>query len=455
MNINLTQSQKILLTPQLEYSLNILKMSKEELLKLIDEEMRTNPLLEYAEDSSKPIESDLTYKVYKKELTNNKEYVNYNRNEDYDEQNYINSIPDILSLKPSLTEYLMIQLHTIRISKEEQLICEFLIESIDSNGYLTINVLQAASLLKVNIKSVKRAIKTLQSFDPPGIAAMNLKECLLIQLNKRNIQDDIIYKLIEEHLEDIAANKIPYLSQVFNLEIEQINKKIELIKGLNPRPGNEFSIDQIRYIKPDVIVNKQGDYFDIVVNNEQLSSININSYYYELLSKNKDLDGKEYDFINKNFNNGTWLIRCIEQRFQTLEKVTRAIVLNQMDFFCFGKKHLKPLTLKKIANDLDLHESTISRAVNEKYLLCRWGIFELKYFFSSTKIKGEKGKDISSSYVKLVLKQIIDSEDKKNPLSDTEIVKILEEKEISISRRTVAKYRAQLNIPSIGLRKIY
>lgn len=444
MNINLTQAQKILLTPQLEYSLNILKLSNEELLELIDEEISLNPLLEYSEDNIKRTEADLFY---------DKEF-RVKKYEDDEESNYINSIPDKLSLKPNLTSHLMLQLHTIKISKEEQDICEFLIESIDSNGYLKIEEENVSSLLKVNIQSVYNAIKTLKSFDPPGIAAKDLKECLLIQARRKGIQDNVILKLIEEHLEDIAANKIPYLSQIFNLEIEQINNKIKCIKTLNPRPANEFLLDETRYIKPDVIVIKQGDYFDIIVNDEQFSRIKINPYYQELL-KDKELNNKDYEFINKNYNSGSWLIKCIKQRLQTLERVTRAIIFRQMDFFSFGKEHLKPLNLKEIADELDLHESTISRAVNEKYLLCRWGIFELKYFFSSIRIKGEKGEDISSAYVKEIIKQIIEEEDKKNPLSDAGIVKVLIDKDISISRRTVAKYRSQLNIPSMALRKVY
>jgi RNA polymerase sigma-54 factor len=450
MNMNLAQEQRLLMTPQLEYSLKILKMNNEELLELIDEEVQANPILEYAENTSKPSRN---MKDSIKDTSYYDEYGTANFNEENDEFNYINSIPDASSLKPSLVQHLLLQLHTEKISGIMMELCEFIIESIDSNGYFTMNEKEIKQVIPSTSKEILRAIELVQSFDPPGVGARNLKECLLLQIVRNNMKDRNLIIMVDNYLEDIAANRIPYLSQVLGLEIPRINQLIAMIKGLDPKPGSRFSLEIARYIKPDVVVCKNDDQFEVMINKEQLPNLNVSTYYSGLLTNRKQLNSEEYSYINKNYTSATWLMRCIEQRLNTLERVTSAIVLHQIAFFEFGKKHLMPLTLKEIAYELDIHESTVSRAVNEKYLLCQWGVYELKYFFSSKTIRAANGEDVSSSNAKLVLKEIIDEEDKSNPLSDTTICKILQEKDIFISRRTVAKYRAQLKIPTMDLRK--
>lgn len=444
MEMNIGQYQKVLLTPQLDYSLKILKLNNEELTELIDEEMLTNPLLEYKESGQTQGKSKI---------------VDYNNGDERykggfdDEIDYINSIPDNLSITPSLVQHLMLQLHTQNNTKETTRICEYLIESIDEHGYLSIDPKETAKMFKVEKSKIEKGIEIIQGFDPPGIGAKDLKDCLKLQLIRKNISNPYLYELIETHLESVAANRLPQVAIAMGIEVAEINQLLETIKTLDPRPGSCFSSETTNYIKPDIIVTRNDDTFEVAINKEQIPAIQINNYYSDLLSKKSRLMNEEYNYINKHLHSATWLIRCIEQRLQTLERVAKAIVEHQMSFFCLGKQHLKPLTLKDIAFELDLHESTISRAVNSKYLLCQWGIFELKYFFSSKVIKKETGEDASSATAKYELIQLIKEEDKKNPLSDTALCEKLKEKSIDISRRTVAKYRAQLNIPAMNLRR--
>lgn len=453
MNLNLSMDQKLLMTPQLEYSLRILKINNEELLELIEEEIHNNPILEYAENTSN-LNENIKCRENNTSYYNEYETINY-KSEDNDELNYINSIPDASSLKPSLVQHLMLQLHTVKLTRTMMKLCEFIVESIDSNGYLIIDEKEVKQLFSCKSEEVLQAIQFVQSLEPPGIGARNLKECLMLQIVRNNMIDKNLIHIVDNYLEDVGSNRIPYLAQVLNLDVPQINKLISMLRSLNPKPGSGFSLEETRYIKPDVIVCKNEDNFDIMVNKEQLPGLNVSSYYVGLLSKRKQLSSEEYSYINKNYMNATWLMRCIEQRIHTLERVTTAIVLNQNDFFNYGINYLKPLTLKDIAYNLGIHESTVSRAVNEKYLMCQWGVFDLKYFFSSKTIRKASGENVSSSKAKLVLSEIIDAEDKANPLSDTSICEALKERDIVISRRTVAKYRAQLNIPTMDLRKEY
>ncbi|PKM50430.1 MAG: RNA polymerase sigma-54 factor [Firmicutes bacterium HGW-Firmicutes-7] len=452
MNLNLSQDQKLLMTPQLEYSLRILKINNEELIELIEEEIHTNPLLEYCENISAPSEE---VKRIEDKITNYNLYeTSYYKSNESDELEYINSIPDLSSIKPNLVQHLMLQLHTAKVTRRMMELCEYIIESIDSNGYLEIDE-KGIQNISCTSEEVNQAIDLVQSLDPPGIGARNLRECLRLQIVRNNIIDSNLMRMVDNHLEDVGANRIPYLSQELGLGISQINELITIIKSFDPKPGSAFSIDDTRYIKPDVIVCKNNDQFEAKVNKEQLPVLGVNEYYSGLLAKRNKLSLEEYSYINKNYSSANWLIRCIEQRLHTLERVSTAILLEQIDFFKYGRKYLKPLTLKDIAYSLEIHESTVSRAVNEKYLMCQWGVFELKHFFSSKTIRKIGADDTSSSDAKLIMREIIEEEDKTQPLSDTAICERLKEKDIFISRRTVAKYRAQLNIPTRDLRKSY
>lgn len=447
MEMNINQYQKILMTPQLDYSLKILKLNNEELLEFIDEEMMINPLLEYKENT------DIPNKMIVVDYEMDEEYSRKNNSDN--ETDYINSIPDTLSLKPSLVQHLMLQLHTIDHSKVMNKICEYLIESIDENGYLQIDIDEVAKALKVTVERVNQGIEIIQGFDPPGIGARNLKECLKIQVARKHIVDPSIIIFIDQYLEWIAENKIPQVAQAMGIDIDEVKKLLDTIKHLDPRPGSGFSLETVRYIKPDIIVTNCNGVFEIAINKELIPALQVNHYYAKLLENKHQLITEEYHYINKHINSASWLIRCIDQRVQTLERVAKAIVEHQTSFFKSGEKYLKPLTLKEIAYDLNLHESTISRAVNGKYLLCQWGTFELKYFFSSKTIKKELGEDGSSATAKYELKKMIEEEDKRHPLSDTALCEGLKEKSIHISRRTVAKYRTQLNIPSMDLRRMF
>lgn len=451
LQMNIGQYQKILMTPQLDYSLKILRLNNEELMELISEEMLINPLLEYKE----PDETISKTVVVDNEINERPAYNRFNSEDEDDEVNYINSIPDYRSIKPNLTQYLLLQLHTQKRPDGIIKVCEYLIECINDNGYLNIDTKELAKEFQVKTSIIEKCIGIIQELEPPGIGARNLKECLKLQLFRKKIHIPHLNELIEKYLDLIALNKIPQVALAMGVSIDYINQLLDIIKTLEPRPGSSFNTMSTCYIKPDIIVSKLEDTFQVAVNKEHIPDIQINRYYSGLLSSKCNLVNEEYNYINKHYQSASWLIRCIEQRGYTLERVAKAIVERQIQFFDLGEKHLMPLTLKEIAEELELHESTISRAVNGKYLLCSWGTYELKYFFSSKAIKREIGEDGSSAIAKYEIKQLIEGEDKKNPFSDTAICERLKEKSIHISRRTVAKYRTQLNIPPMDIRKRY
>lgn len=445
-NLNICQSQNLMITPQLEYSLKILKIGTDELVEFIGEEMKENPLIEYTKDDS--------YQIDRYPIKN--DYLGESSfGEDNSEPDYMSSLPDILSIKPSLQQYLTMQLRTLNINLETINIGEFIIENINANGYLSIEYEQISAILSISIDKVVEVVSLIKTFDPIGVCARNLKECLLLQVKSMLIEDVLITDIIENHLGDIAENKIPHIATVNAMEIEQVNDIIRFIKSLEPRPGSKFTcFKEINYIIPELIIKKKGNDFETIITTDRIPDININTYYLGALRSNQGTNNEDLNYIQNKYNHAKWLLRCIEQRNMTLKKVAESIVSSQKEFFLKGEKYLKPLTMSTIALDIDMHESTVSRAVNEKYLLCKWGVYELRYFFSN-KIQKDQSDNVSSYNVKMMIKQIVDEEDKKNPLSDTHITKLLNEKGLKISRRTVAKYRVQMNIPTLHIRKVY
>ncbi|MDF1616702.1 RNA polymerase factor sigma-54 [Petrocella sp. FN5] len=447
MEMNMEMNQKIIMTPQLEYSLKILKLSYEELVDFLHEEMLSNPILEYKE----PKETKLKINKEEREL-NLQSYSSYSREED---DGYTNGIPDMKSYKTDLVSHLKLQLHILDLPETVMKIGEFLIESLDNKGYLKIDIKDVAKMLHTKEEEVNQVCQIIQQFDPPGICARNLKECLKLQLmNRKNVKKGLI-ELIDCHLEAIGDNALPKISKSMAMPINEVQALIEEVRKLNPKPGSYFQTDMIHYIRPDVIISKQDERYSIDICKDKIPKIIVNPYYLDLLKEGDKKLGDAYPYIQNKVNSANWLMRCIDQRMETLEKVTKAIFMHQIDFFDKGRAYLKPMNQREIADALNLHESTISRTVNGKYLLCQWGMFELKYFFSSKGIKQEVGEDASSAMAKFAIQGIVDGEDKHNPYSDSKICTLLQNEGIGISRRTVAKYREQLGIPSGKVRKHY
>ena len=290
--------------------------------------------------------------------------------------------------------------------------------------------------------------------DPAGVGARDRRECLLIQLETLGLLTDAFRVLVSEHLEDLADNRLSVIARKVGASTEEIQQMVDVIRTLEPKPGRQFtSGEETKYIIPDVFVEKTEDGFSVTVNDSNTPQLKVSSYYRKLLHQAKD-DDQLSNYLSERVNSALWLIRSIDQRKQTIYNVSEAIVRHQRDFFEQGSKHMKTLTLRDIAEDVGIHESTVSRSINGKYLQCSYGIFELRHFFSAG-VKAGSGEGVSSNSVKEFIKEIVDNEDPKKPFSDQAIVEKLAAEGFEISRRTVAKYRDCMEIPSSTKRKRY
>lgn len=448
----LKQTQKLVMTPELRQAIKLLQFNSYELNEYLETQMESNPLIEREvkkdkEDVSLNQKEEIDWKEYSNQY-DDISYKKINRNkDDYNYENFITK-------EESLKEHLIFQLDLTLFNTRDKLIGAVLVESIDSNGYLTSSIEDISTYLNASEEKVQDILGIIQTFDPIGVGARDLKECLKIQLkNNKNDNDDIL-SIIDYHLEDVGANRLSKISKELDISIKRVQDICDIIKKLEPKPGRGFPSDDddIKYVKPDVILEEIDREYIIRVNDTTAPRLIINDFYKDMLN-NPNNNNDASKFINNKLNSAMWLIKSIEQRRMTIFKVVTSIVRYQKDFFEKGQKFLKPLTLKTIADDIDMHESTVSRATNGKYVQTPRGLFELKYFFSSG-IKGDSG-NVASTGVKSMIKDLIENEDIKKPLSDQKITDIFKEKNINISRRTVAKYRDELSIPSSSKRRRY
>ncbi|WP_243141269.1 RNA polymerase factor sigma-54 [Alkaliphilus pronyensis] len=453
-SLQLEQTQKLVMTPQLQQAIKILQLTSFELDQFIQTQLETNPFLDVNEEPQQETEKNQDYqkkevdwKEYVDDYDKNYEYSGHHYNAD-NEFNYENFISD----KASLQDYLLNQLHFTFLNQSHRAIGEYLINSLDENGYLTLPVLEVAEKFKANIETIEGILSIIQTFEPPGIGARDLKECLIIQLKFLGISCGKVYEIIDKHLEDIAANRYPIVAKKLDISVEEVQSICDFIRTLEPKPGRNFSSLNNNYIVPDAVVKKINNDYYIVVNDNNSPRLIIREDYRRLLANNDN--NETVKFINDKLNAATWLIKSIEQRRQTIYKVIEVIIDKQRAFFDNGKKHLKPMTLKEVADIIEVHESTVSRATSGKYIETPVGTFELKYFFSSG-IEGSDGEGVSSESIKSFIKDIVEKENPKKPLSDSKIADILTAKGMPISRRTVAKYRDDLLIPASSKRKRY
>lgn len=439
------------MTPQLRQAIELLQYNSVELNEFLAKELENNPVLEIEDAKSQietPIENganDVDIKEYLEKYDDISYKQEIDRNtEDYNYESFVSDDPD-------LKEHLISQLILSNIEDRYMEICLYLIQNMDTNGYMRLDLQDVALHFQSKIEHVKYSLDLIQSFDPIGVGARDLKECLLLQVKDRD--DEILNTLIEDYLEDIGHNKTSKIASELDLKCEEIQKYLDIIKSLNPKPGSSFKEkDEVtKYIIPDASIEKIGDEFIITVNDYTGPRLNISSFYKNLIKA--DSDEKTLDYLQKKFNSALWIINSIEQRRQTIYNVVESILKFQIDFFEKGDKYLKPLTLKDVADDLDMHESTISRSTNGKYVQTPQGLYELKYFFA-TKLSSFDGYTTSNT-VKSDIKEIIDNEDPKKPYSDQKISEMLAIEGTKVSRRTIAKYRDELNIPSSKLRKRY
>lgn len=428
--IGTKQQQKMVMSPERIQALNILQAGGAELGDYIKEELLTNPALEIAEPARelKPIKAD-------------------------DVKDHIAERQ--AAFEESMYDFLKSQLRLSFECEHKISIGEFIIDSIDPWGYLTMTECEMAKAMNEDRQSVAEVLSVIRQFDPPGIAATDLKDCVRRQLKQKGRLDRMTDKLVEYHLEDLAENRIEKISRDMGISIEAVKQSAELIKSINPKPGSIFAGDSERaYIFPDVIVKKD-DEGNLVVENDRtvIPSLCLSSYYEKLI-RDESQDGVVMEYLSERIEAAIRLIRAIERREKTMMNITWEIIRFQEEFFKKGEKYLKPMTMGQIAESIGMAESTVSRAIRDKYIQCPCGVYKMRYFFSAG-VENGSGEGVSAVSIKKYIAEMIEKEDGSKPLSDQKLALELGKMGMDISRRTVAKYREEMGIGSSSKRRKY
>lgn len=480
---------QLIMTPQLRQAIKILQVSRAELETLIDEELKENPVLEEGldtvEDTPAPRvdtapEADGTpadewpTELPQRETTselqvdaNNmreidwKDYLENYSNDfhgatataaDYDEDKRP-ALENVLTRATSLTEHLIWQLRMSGLSPAEEAAASIMIGNLDADGYLQVPIEDIAFQTGEEFDVVERVLQRIQELDPPGVGARELRECLLIQLCARGQSDSLAARMVRDALPLLETKRYDRIAKEMGATIEEVVTAAHDIAALEPKPGRNFGDGDVRYITPDVFVQKVGDEWVVSLNDEGLPRLRVSQFYRRVLSEAPQTDAKRY--IQEKMRAAQWLIKSIQQRQRTLFLVTSSIVRFQREFFEHGISHLKPLVLKDVAMDIEMHESTVSRATANKYVHTPQGIFELKFFFTSS-LQCADGDEVSAESVKDRIRAIIGEENPREPYSDQQIAKMLSKERVGIARRTVAKYREMMGVlPSSKRRRAF
>ena len=464
-------AQKLILTPSLQQAIKLLPMSTLELADLLNQEVVENPLLEevptedlQAADATPPAEKEAEDKA-KADKTDSWDDADYEYFfGDYLDDGYrprapqeVKELPPIentLSTSSSLTDHLEWQLSLQTEAEANREIGEAIIGNLNDEGYLVASVDEIASMGPWPLDDVEKALRLIQSFDPIGVAARDLQECLTLQIKHLHLEGTPTEKIVNEHLRLLHNHQMPELARKLGLTIEELKGHIEIIQHLDPKPGSRFNPQPSQYVIPDVYIIKVEDQYVAVLNEDGLPQLRISPTYRRLLDKGAAENNDETRaYVKDKFRSALWLIKSVEQRQKTIHKVATSICTFQRDFLDHGIEHLRPLVLRDVANDIGMHESTVSRVVTNKYMHTPQGVFEMKYFFHSG-ISSTYGDAVSSVTIKNRIKKIIESEDPKKPLSDSKIVNILQREGLMLARRTIAKYREELKIPTSNQRKV-
>jgi RNA polymerase sigma-54 factor len=498
-SLQLRLSQQLTLTPQLQQSIRLLQLSTLELQTEIEQALSDNPLLERVDDpldravrlasdggmtqdtdwnagfegpsshaessagpetaavelSAEASESDLAFGDRLSDWAGDGAPNQRSQSDDGDDDRSMEQV----SLKGSLRDALMQQLRATSCSARDRALVTVLIEELNSDGYLQLELDEALTLfpaeLDIELEELQTALRLLQSFEPTGVGARSVTECLSLQLRERLEQPgakrDLILvarHLVENHLALLAARDFVRLKRLLQIDDDTLRSVQSLIKSLDPRPGAAYGSDAAGYVTPDVVVRKVRSRWIAMLNNEAMPKLRVNELYAQMLKKNRGNTGG----LAGQLQEARWLIKNVAQRFDTILRVSQAIVDRQSAFFTHGAVAMRPLVLREIAEQVELHESTVSRVTTQKYMLTPFGTFELKYFFGSH-VATDSGGAASSTAIRELLRQLIESEDSKNPLSDSRLAELLGEQGIQVARRTVAKYREAMHIPAVALRK--
>lgn len=463
--IQLKTAQKLVMTAMLQQAIKLLPLSRLELVQKVHQEMLENPFLEDAaaqdeEAGTDAVEDGLaqeTEEVSPPDLDVDWEVYLQDSGDDpgfpMDTGKEIPSLEATLKNETSLTDYLSWQLSLAAHSDAEKEIGAYLIGNIDDHGYLQGSLEEVAEALGADIESVHNMLEAIQSFDPAGIGARDLQECLLIQLAQLDMQDSLAGRIVETYLERLDERYFQRMAKELGVTLEEVIAAVKLIRELDPKPGDRYNADRVEYIVPDVVVVKIGDDYQIGLNDDGMPKLRINSLYQGILRRSDSMQGDTREYLEEKFRSAVWLMKSIEQRRQTLLKVSVSLCKFQREFLDKGLSALKPLVLKDVADDIGMHESTVSRVTTNKYIHTPQGVFELKFFFHSGLDSFGGGDSTSSVSVKEIIRKAVAAEDSHKPFTDQQLVDMLEKQEIKIARRTVAKYRQELRIPPASRRK--
>lgn len=459
MDLKLQTRQTQTLSQRMIQSAEILQMTAQELNTYINETALENPVMEISDSSAGGPERESIEQQQWLNSFNEENYYLYQRQNNDDDYDFKDSWNIDTDDGETLEDYLWSQLISENLSAGDTQIIRYMLESLDDRGYLTESPRDIAADFKTDEKHILNLLAKLQELDPAGVCARNLEECLNLQLERRGLLTPVMKTLTCQCLEMIAKNQIPAIARKLRLSPAEAAGCCQIIRSLNPKPGMSFSSrEQLRYIIPDVTIVKFKEHFDILLNEAMYPNIEINGYYKKMSREPESEEVKEY--LGNKLRQAEWIRQCIAQRNRTLMDVSKAILEHQEAFFSKGPNHLLPLRMTDIADRLGIHESTVSRAVSHKYLQCSWGVYPLSFFFSRSVSRSENGLSSSShginaAAIKLSLREIIAGEDPKKPYSDRLLSEKLASRGITISRRTVAKYREEEGILDASGRKEY
>lgn len=450
MELGLEVKQSQTLSPQMMQSMQILQMGSQELLEFIEETLQENPVLE-----SEPVEKkneDLALLRKKLDWLASTDVQNswYHRQDAAEGRDPLDAVAAD-PLEESLYYYLRSQLRFEELDGEVARLLDYLMQALNANGWLDEAPEDISIHLGADLKTVEKAIAVLQSLEPAGVGARDLRECLLLQLERRG-EKGVVRTIVESHLEAMSRDHYNQIARETGASRSEVQAACDLIRSLNPRPASGFS-DRVHlpYLTPDLVVVSFGDHFEILTNDSYLPALRMSGYYSKLYQETGDQQVREY--LNGKLRQAKWIMYGVEQRRTTLMRCAQCIVDQQERFFRSGPGHLRPMVLSDVAAKLEIHESTVSRAVKDKYIQCAHGLYPLGYFFSRE--VGDKGGGATPERAKNLLRELIDGEDKRKPLSDQKLSQMMEEQGVEISRRTVAKYRDEMGIPSTAGRKTF
>ena len=475
------QVQKLILAPALQQAIKLLPLTNLELIEVIDTELAQNPMIEIegealdraakeretaAEEEAGPKASEGGLERLEAGAEGPKaepeadeafeahfqEYLDDGFRPHFYENKESLSLENMLSRTPSLWDHLNWQASLTFFEPGDMELAERVIGDIDEDGRLTTTVEELARLNRTTPERVEAVRDKIKTFDPVGCGSLDLREALLAQMDQLQIGDDPARTIVTRHLPLLEKSDYAQLSRVLNVPLSELKYHIDVIRSLDPTPGRKYSEEKTTYVVPDIVVTKEGEEWEIAVNDEGLPRLKISPHYRALLAQAAENQPEAHLFLKDSLKKALWFMRSLDQRNRTIYKVARHIVNRQKDFFEKGMDHIRPMTLMEIAQDIGVHESTVGRVVANKFMLTPQGVYPLKYFFHKS-LPGGFGEDVSSLRVKEKIRKIVESEDKSHPLSDIEIGDLLAKEDLKIARRTVAKYRHQLRIEPSHIRK--